>query len=200
VGFSHRPLSAGVKRFDARYVLGYQYRDFPGLLGQPWLVAKPGTRVLAKRFEIGSRVRVQRDMGPSVVGIAPLQPDFRDTETRVAGAYKRLCALPPRINRRVLRRFRSFVRIWLRKHLVPLKNDTDFSIESWLSETKYTESRKEELRRAYAAHLGSKDRSCKSFIKREDYPEPKHARWINSRSDAFKVFSGPYFHLVAPSS
>jgi hypothetical protein len=36
----------------------------------------------------------------------------------------------------------------------------------------------------------------KSFIKREFYDEPKHARWINSRSDSFKALTGPIFHLI----
>jgi hypothetical protein len=35
-----------------------------------------------------------------------------------------------------------------------------------------------------------------SFVKLEDYPEFKEARWINSRSDAFKAYSGRFFKAI----
>lgn len=35
-----------------------------------------------------------------------------------------------------------------------------------------------------------------AFIKLESYPEFKEARWINSRVDEFKVFSGPFFKAI----
>jgi len=37
---------------------------------------------------------------------------------------------------------------------------------------------------------------CNSFVKREFYPSIKEARIINSRSDVFKCFSGPFFKKV----
>jgi hypothetical protein len=37
---------------------------------------------------------------------------------------------------------------------------------------------------------------CKSFLKDEHYPEYKHARAINSRTDEFKCYVGPIFKLM----
>lgn len=37
---------------------------------------------------------------------------------------------------------------------------------------------------------------CKSFVKSECYMDYKHARWINSRSDQFKVLTGPAFKAI----
>lgn len=39
-------------------------------------------------------------------------------------------------------------------------------------------------------------RRIKSFIKLESYPEFKEARWINSRADIFKAWSGRFFRTV----
>jgi len=44
--------------------------------------------------------------------------------------------------------------------------------------------------------LCEKDYRCDSFVKDETYPEYKHARGINSRSDRFKCKVGPIFRLI----
>lgn len=93
----------------------------------------------------------------------------------------------------------EFVRDFCKRHLVPITQRPDF--EEWLASTSYNEVRKEELRRAHDANRGAcpPARVCKqvkTFIKLEDYPEYKHARWINSRCDRFKVFCGPYFKKI----
>jgi hypothetical protein len=44
--------------------------------------------------------------------------------------------------------------------------------------------------------LEKPSRRCDSFIKLENYDEFKEARWINSRSDKFKVIAGPMFKIV----
>lgn len=73
--------------------------------------------------------------------------------------------------------------------------------EDWLSHTSYNEARKLELRQAHEQLRGQapsrRARShIDSFPKLESYPCYKEARWINSRSDAFKVYSGPAFHAI----
>jgi hypothetical protein len=47
-----------------------------------------------------------------------------------------------------------------------------------------------------ALHWDDKYYKNKSFIKAESYPTYKHARWINSRSDQFKVLTGPVFKAI----
>jgi hypothetical protein len=73
--------------------------------------------------------------------------------------------------------------------------------EEWLASTSYNDERKQELRVAYFALRGGRPtrwqcRKIKSFVKTESYPEYKHCRMINSRSDFFKVFSGPLFKAI----
>lgn len=75
------------------------------------------------------------------------------------------------------------------------------SFEDWLESTNYNQARKDELRAAYERNRGgrpSKHRASHvdSFIKLESYPEFKEARWINSRSDDFKAYSGPFFKAI----
>lgn len=73
--------------------------------------------------------------------------------------------------------------------------------EQWLASTSYPGKRKDELRTQNdkaRGHPPSK-RQCHridSFVKLEAYSELKEARWINSRSDAFKAYSGPAFKSI----
>lgn len=111
----------------------------------------------------------------------------------------------PQVSKRELRRLRSFVRKWLRDNLTPLSVEELPSVEEWLRHANYSQARKAELYSAWEEH-GNKFRMdkktmrklmmCNSFVKREWYPKPKHARGINSRSDAFKCLTGPYFHAI----
>lgn len=92
-----------------------------------------------------------------------------------------------------------FVRQWCEKNLVPITERPDF--EEWLASTEYTIHRKDELRQAFIDnnfHFPPPAVACKvkNFVKLETYPEYKHARWINSRCDRFKVFCGPFFKKI----
>lgn len=135
-----------------------------------------------------------RSLGWHVEGHAPMGPDIRDRETMIRGAQHRINRRVPESDPCKMRRFREFVRIWCRKNLRPLDVNSDTSVEHWLGETNYPEWRKQQLREA--EDIRRDVFKNKSFIKREFYDEPKHARWINSRSDAFKVKTGPIFHLI----
>jgi len=75
------------------------------------------------------------------------------------------------------------------------------SFEEWLESTTYNEARKSELREAYDNLKGGAPtkRQCShidSFVKTEPYREYKFCRMINSRCDAFKVYSGPAFKTI----
>lgn len=105
--------------------------------------------------------------------------------------------MPDRLNIHK-RKFREFVRTFLATNVdfKPLPSDTDYTVESWLDQTKYGRARKIELLRARKEKLTEWDYRCKSFIKSEFLADFKEARIINSRSDAFKVLTGPYFHCI----
>lgn len=130
-----------------------------------------------------------------------MQPDPTDVTTVAAGAIKRLAPVLPKPDPVLLERYRAFVRRFIRSNFTPLSPDTDLTLEHWLDGTNYPEWRKQELREAYEAKpsfrdLEEKDFHCKSFIKDETYPDWKHARWINSRTDYFKVHVGPIFKAI----
>jgi len=116
-----------------------------------------------------------------------------------AGVFKRIGTRLPDPNKNTLRKFRTFVRRWVKKNLTPLSPDSDLSFETWLGKTNYTESRKAELRRCMAKNPNIRDpkyHACKCFMKDETYSEYKHARGIFSRTDEWKCFMGPYIKAI----
>jgi len=116
-----------------------------------------------------------------------------------AGVCKRFAVAPPTPDLSRLLRLQLFVRKFIRKNFTPLDWNSDTSVETWLEHTAYPLWRKEELKKVWekcGGRLSSKDLRCKSFMKDETYPEYKHARGINSRSDAFKCMVGPIFKLI----
>lgn len=182
-----------------------------------------------------SRTRAARAICP-VAGMSPLMPDGKDIETMKEGLLKRMGQKMPDIDQSLLRKFRSFVRVWCSKNLTPLEHGTDFSVETWLAGTHYTEQQKDKFLYLYVSMVAGATRrpdkstdaflkqfyrigsappfrwevgmslmtqhwdpkwfKCKSFCKAEFYMDLKHARWINSRSDCFKVLSGPIFKQI----
>ncbi len=147
--------------------------------------------VIAAQNTFEKRSTLAYSLGMHLEGFAPLGPDIRDAKNIVRGATHRFCREVPKS--KYDRQIRNFVRLWLRKNMQPLSVEADFSLETWLSETKYPAWRKEELRNCEEPSNMFKN---KSFIKSEFYPSPKHARWINSRTDFFKKITGPYFHAI----
>jgi hypothetical protein len=141
---------------------------------------------------------VSGSLGMHVEGVCLPKPDLRHADTTLDGAMYRFCRDMPKLSEEKPE-FVDFVKKWLNKNLPPLPVDTDLSVETWLSNTDYTEARKEELRKLIPQTNPPDLRKCaevKSFVKDEFYPEYKHARAINSRSDIFKVLCGPIFKAI----
>lgn len=131
--------------------------------------------------------------------LTPICRDVSDPMTMYDGLCKRLARPLPTINKGVLHRFELFVDAFVKRFLAPLDTQPDF--EAWLESTSYNDSRKAQLRLlASRDNFGPpplKDRKkIKSFGKVEAYPDAKSCRWINSRSDAFKAFCGPWFKAI----
>lgn len=148
------------------------------------------------------RRMMQRRLPVYVDKLAPPTPDVRDPLNVSEGAHKRILGEVPPLNRAELRRFRSFVRVFIRKHYTPLPASTDLSFETWLDNTKnYNEKRKEQLRKVYNlmehnVPLKKRDRKVKTFIKSETYSEYKFPRLINAVCDRNKVVLGPAAHAM----
>lgn len=99
--------------------------------------------------------------------------------------------------------FISFARHYIKNHIQPLKEglDEDELLENWLGQSKYDSDRRNKLRelnKMMRNHQIPRRQYLQltSFIKSEFYTEPKEARIINSRSDAFKSRVGPYIHAA----
>lgn len=128
----------------------------------------------------------------------PAFPDFCHPATALHGVLKRFCKTPPKPNARKIRSLRRFAERFVRKHYAPIASDADYSVETWLDATDYPEWRKRQLLECWydKPWVVRDDFVNKSFIKREFYTDFKAARGINSRSDTFKCFSGPFFKLI----
>lgn len=99
--------------------------------------------------------------------------------------------------------FIKFAHHYIKFHISPLAENLneDCLLEDWLSHSKYNSARKDKFRelnhRMRIHDISSKQYlALTSFIKSEFYTEPKEARIINSRSDAFKSRVGPYVHAA----
>lgn len=161
------------------------WRETPALLSTPTSVR--ARRRMFRRLAFGA-----------VPGLAPICCDTNDPRMVEAGFQQRLLRRVPPSDPAELARFGQFVRDFVRKHLRQVRAMT---FEEWLASTSYSEARKEELRRAHFDLRGGlptrrQASHIDSFVKTESYPEWKWCRMINSRSDAFKVFSGPLIKAV----
>lgn len=132
-----------------------------------------------------------------VPGYSPLCLDANDPDTVECAFRQRLLRDTPPLQRDNLAEFGAFVKAYLKS--IPVARPISF--DEWLDSTTYGGSRKEELRSVWMDLRGGRPtrKQCQhiaTFVKSEFYPTWKHARLINSRSDAFKVFSGPLFKSV----
>lgn len=158
----------------------------------------PSLKIISVRpSDENIRKPVAGSLGIHVEGAACPHPDLSDTTTTLEGILYRVAIKIPGYDKHKLP-FRAFVLSWCQENLAPLFN-VDTSVESWLEKTPYTLKRKAELLRKYRAIKDPFDRKLafiKSFIKDEFYPDYKHARAINSRTDEFKTLVGPLFQLI----
>jgi hypothetical protein len=122
----------------------------------------------------------------------------------VAGVCKRFAIKPPTPNPKLVKRIKDFTRRWCEKNLKPLEPHTDLTVPTWLLGTQYPDWRKRELMQTWeecgnlwdVTDIDSRFFFCASFQKDETYPEYKHGRAINARSDEFKVMVGPIFKAI----
>jgi hypothetical protein len=139
------------------------------------------------------------------VPAVPPRPDTTHYPSLIDGIGKRMAYSPPKYNRNERRRFRKFVKNWLKQNMDPIDETEEFDFEEWLSTCPYTEKRKDEIRKAYPKECfinGEFDTekfinyNIKIFTKEEYYPEYKHFRGIWARSDAAKGLLGPFFRKI----
>jgi len=127
--------------------------------------------------------------------------DTNDPETMEDAFAARLLRTDiPLANPAVLGRFAQFVEDYVRS--MPIVDPATVDFEAWVSSRKsYNEQRKEQIRQAYRDLRGGEPtiemcRKVSSFGKSESYPCDKHMRMINSRSDHFKAWAGPWISAL----
>jgi len=131
----------------------------------------------------------------------PYYCDPNESRGKEVGLKHRLGVNPPVVSGQMLMLLRRISMFLLQKVTFNLPQPTQFD---WLEQTSYSHQRKIELvrnlERSYrydAARVrGDRVFPVRTFVKREDYMIPKAPRLINSRSDAFKMLTGPFFHWV----
>jgi len=135
----------------------------------------------------------------------PPRPDTTHPESLIDGIGKRMAYSPPRYNRNERRKFRKFVKKWLKDNLTPIDEHDELDFEEWLASTNYEDWRKKDIRKAYPTDVfvngevdvtKFKNYDIKLFAKEEYYPEYKHFRGIWARSDSAKCILGPFFRKI----
>lgn len=138
-------------------------------------------------------------IGLNAAGVALPVPDPQDPITMIAGVQKRFASRPPEPDIAFLAEFAEFVYRFVRQKFRKIPASADVTVTNFLEQAPYTLARKKELLDKFERWVdreSSKYRRCKSFMKHEQYPEYKHARPINSRTDEFKCLVGPIFRLI----
>lgn len=136
----------------------------------------------------------------AVPGYAPICVDSNDPDTVRDAFLARLMRPVPKFDPVVLAEFKKFVET--KAASLPTVDVGSVSFEEWIdTRPSYNEQRKEQLRTAFASLRGGAPtkkqcRRISAFIKTEGYPCFKHGRMINSRSDEWKAFAGPYISAV----
>lgn len=196
VGWHVQCLSPNSRQHGKLVCYGYGY----GEVTLPEVAAiDPRVKIVrhCAKYDPSSRAPMLVSLGCHVSGAALPHPNT-DPLTMEAGVRRRFLATVPDPVAERHAKFLRFTRDWVRK-LPPIDPFADTSVDCWLLKTSYPESRKEELRVAWSecqGVIGARERRVKSFIKDETYVEYKHARAINSRTDAFKCAVGPIFKLI----
>jgi len=161
---------------------------------------KEGTKINRFRLQpdLNRRPPMWVSPGFNLYGSCLPSPDTTDPTTLLFGTFARFTTRPPTPKQATLKRFRKFVKTWLKKNIKPISPDEDLSFETWIKTTNYTDFEKKQFTKMWEerAELIPKDADVKMFMKHETYPEYKHGRAINSRTDRFKIEVGPVFKAI----
>lgn len=127
-------------------------------------------------------------------------PDRNSVFNQYRGLVKRLLRVTPEPDPSWIEEFSEYVAKYCEKNFTPLKEAPDF--DNWImnEQKTYSLARRLELKKVWDGCnrvLSREDcEAIASFLKDEAYAVFKHPRWINSRKDKFKCYSGPWFHAI----
>jgi len=139
---------------------------------------------------------VARGLPFVVTNLVLPRPDPKDVLLVLGGLLKRAAALPPPTD--LMDEYEEHC-LTLHQEFKRAEIPADCSLERYLSEWQRPETRKQQIRMAYAEfcdifkqHVSTDVAKIGSFIKDEPYVDIKFPRWINARSDFAKSVLGGY--------
>jgi hypothetical protein len=139
-------------------------------------------------------------LGCHYVGAARPKCDKDDARTKEQGAMKRVCKYQHYGVDHVIDELTRFVDAFLEREFTPLSPDEDVTFKTWIDSCPYPERRKRaliDLEKDETRHWSDKEiTEVKAFVKDETYDRYKHARWIMSRTDSFKIAYGPWIKPI----
>jgi len=160
-------------------------------------IVKNKIKLVGKRNE--RRVMFRRLPWGFLRGFVPICCDTSDPYSVLCGYLKRLFRIVLKPDPEFAHRFAAFVTQWCKENLTPC--DSVFDYYQWRSTLRFSQSRLAQYDAAFNALRGGlpTKRQCShidTFPKTERYDDFKFMRMINSRCDAFKVYSGPIFKSI----
>lgn len=201
MGFLRRGPTRG---YPAKYLLGYGAHK----VAKPLPPQKSATvsRTLGSDPEttIG-HAPVARAIGPTVIGAAPCAPDPTLVENQKSAWEHRMNRATPPQNKKVMRKFRRFVRGFVRSKFTPFNRSVSFysraAFIEWIEHTNYPAWRKKYFleiweKRAPTVELTRRERVVQAHIKREFYTYYNRPRGIYARVAAARVVLGPIFKKI----
>lgn len=145
------------------------------------------------------RMIVQTALGVQDLYATMPAPDRNHAPSLLAGLIVRLAnKRPPRSSEFAIF-YRCEFLTWAQYWFKPVPADTDVSLETWLAHRPYSQSRKEELQRAYDEYVPDRARrlcTAEAFIKAENYTKFKYPRWICPLPDYVKAVMGGVAHAI----
>lgn len=162
------------------------------------------------------KVNTNRHQGSLIVGVYRwLYLVDQVTSTKLLVPFKpllshpanQICAVIHRVgcqmavpHKRIGERFVRFAKCFIQRAFEPLYVGEIPTLDEWLEHHSYSGSRKEQLRILFdqfgCGGFTAKTVEVKSFLKDEEYDEPKNPRSINSSSDTTKSILGALFHAI----
>lgn len=175
---------------------GYRAGEFPTALIKDM---DPDVKIKLKPSRPRQRMITQASLGVQDKYACMPAVDRNHAPTLLAGLIVRLAAKRPERPTEFRSFFEEHFLPWVQYWFDPVPADTDVSLEHWLEDRPYPQSRKDELRRAWVNYVPGRARrlaTADAFIKAENYKEPKHARFICPLPDYVKAVMGGVAHAI----
>lgn len=183
--------------------MGYESGHFVTKMNEPAETLK--ITILPRKNEKTQRpsgfycdIRVN-EKGLSIPVYVPFKASGNSLRNELAATIHRFGCKMPRVESDTQEDFRAFCRLLIPKFWTDTVQEQD--VLGWgdfLKTTNYPGARKSYFTRLLNGLYSLDEKTCvvKSFIKDEEYSEPKNARAINSYCDSSKVILGPVCHAI----